>query len=95
MVVDALHKVCAVLVGAVDAALELQGIDGVHVIGTHKVFKVPLYGVYPRFFPQNSLEGALQVGVVLGSIDVVSLMVFNYLLLKELVEFDCFAHCIN
>ena len=90
VVVDALHEVGAVLVGGVDAALELQGVDGVHVSGAHQVFEVPLHGVHPRLLPQQGLERAGAVRVVLPGIHRVCLMIFRDLSLKQAIHFHCF-----
>ena len=51
VVVDAFDEVSAVLVGAVDAAFQLEGIGGVDVVGADEILEVPLHGVDPRFFP--------------------------------------------
>lgn len=50
-----LHQVCAVLIAAVDAPLQHQGLHGIYARVAYDVLTRPLHGVYP----------ALQVKAVL------------------------------
>lgn len=73
--VDALHKVSAFLIAAVDTPLECQCLHGVYLGVANDVLEVPLHGVNPVLEVQVMLNGSLRVGVVNGSIDVVRLVI--------------------
>ena len=69
--VNLLDEVGAVLIRAVDAAFQLQGLDGVDVRVADDVLEVPLHGVDPALQVEPVLDGVLRVGIIDGCVDIV------------------------
>ena len=73
--VDLFHEVGALLVRAVDAALQQQCLDGVDVRVADDVFEMPLHRVDPAFQVEFVLDRVALERVVNVGIDVVGQMV--------------------
>ena len=87
--VDLLHKVGAVLVAAVDAALQCQSLNGVDVWVADDVLKMPLHGVNPAFQVQTVVDFIAIIGVVDRRVNVVDDVVVFDGLVKNNVAMSC------
>ena len=78
-----LHQVCTVLVAAVYAPLELQGLQGVNVRVAYDVLKMPLHRIYPALQVQAVLDRVSVVRVVNRGINIV----LDVIIADSLVEY--------
>ena len=84
-----LHEISAVLVGAVDATLQRQGVERVDVRVADDVFQVPLYGVYPAFQVETVVYRVTLKRVVDGRVDVVGDVIIVDGLVENFVAVLC------
>ena len=90
--VDGLHEVGALLIAAVYAPFESEGGNRVNLWIADEVLQMPLNRVYPILQIEVVLDAALGIGVLDGSIDVVSDMEVANGLLKYRPGFFCECH---
>lgn len=87
--VDFLHQIRAVLIAAVYAALERQGVVGVNVGIAYDILQMPLHRVYPALCVQVEVNRVAVVRVAYGRVDVVCEMVVSDGLTEYRVAMFC------
>ena len=90
--VDLLNKIRTVLVGAVDAVLELHAFLRVEVWVTDDIFHVPLYAIDPAFQIQPVLYRVMPIRIADGRVDIVLDVVILNGLIEDLITFLCKRH---